>query len=112
MLKFSIRVILLEEEEPVLFRFYTDQASPAWESRLGEHQIDSETSEHLIKLTKEVQDGRFTQALNGSLYTGRASDQKLLLKGTRALSFTKTGVHNHSFEEPLSVRGEKTHICV
>lgn len=29
----------------------------------------------------------------------------MLLKGTRAVSFIKTGVHNHSFEEPLSIMG-------
>lgn len=57
-LKFTIRVILLEEK-PVLFRFSMKLASPGWESRLGDHQIHSETSGHLIKLTEEIQDGRF-----------------------------------------------------
>lgn len=81
--------------------------SSGWESRLGEHQIHSETSGHLIKLAEEIQDGRFIQALNWSLYTGGAPDQQLLLKGTRAVSFIKTGVHNHGFEEPLSVEVRK-----
>lgn len=71
-LKFSIRVILLEEEESVLFMFFMKLALPGWESRLEEHQIHSETSGHPIKLTEEIQDARFTQALNWNLYTGGA----------------------------------------